>query len=64
MNSFPQLMSFSFNQYDYKDLKDKIKKINNDELLSKTGIAVKKHISKILDPEVQIASFDSYLLDR
>lgn len=61
---FPPAYEFSFNQYDYKDLKDKIKKINNDELLSKTGIAVKKHISKILDPEVQIASFDSYLLDR
>ena len=61
---FPSAYEFSFNQYDYKDLKDKIKKINNDELLSKTGIAVKKHISKILDPEVQIASFDSYLLDR
>ena len=61
---FPSAYEFSFNQYDYKDLKDKIKKINNDELISKTGIAVKKHISKILDPEVQIASFDSYLLDR
>ena len=61
---FPPAYEFSFNQYDYKDLKDKIKKINNDELLSKTGIAVKKHISKILDPEVQLASFDSYLLDR
>ena len=61
---FPSAYEFSFNQYDYKDLKDKIKKINNDELLSKTGIAVKKHMSKILHPEVQLASFDSYLLDR
>jgi glycosyltransferase involved in cell wall biosynthesis len=61
---FPSAYEFSFNQYDYRDLKDKIKKINNDELLSKTGIAVKKHMSKILHPEVQLASFDSYLLDR
>lgn len=61
---FPSGYEFSFNQYDYKDLKDKIKKINNDELLSKTGLAVKKHVSTILHPEVQLASFDSYLLDR
>ena len=61
---FPSAYEFSFNQYDYRDLKDKIKKINNDELLSKTVIAVKKHMSKILHPEVQLASFDSYLLDR
>ncbi len=55
---FPEGYQFSFKQFDYKDLREKLTLIQDDDAVTKSTKALLKHTNDIFDPTRLFANFD------
>ena len=58
---FPNDYKFSFNQFDYKDLEEKIKLIISSKNLEEVGAENKKYINMYLDKKILLEKFENLI---
>ena len=59
----PKNYKLSFKQFDYEDLKIKLKKLENEKLIEMIGVENKEFIESILDEKKIINEFEFLLND-
>ena len=56
-----EIYKFSFNQFDYKDLEEKIKLIISSKNLEEVGVENKKYINMYLDKKILLEKFENLI---